>query len=183
MKKLISALLVAGLFSASSLFAGQYVIDPAHSYVGFKIKHMKISNVKGSFSDYKSVIEFNEDKKQPTKIESVIKVTSVDTGIEKRDNHLRTADFFDVEKFPEMRFVMKEFKGDKIVGDLTIKGVTKPVVLDYDFGGITKNKEGKNLIGFSLEGEIKRSEFGIGEESAMVGDEVKLQIEVEAPAK
>lgn len=183
MKKVILTLLVVGLFSASSLFAGQYVIDPTHSYVGFKIKHMKISNVKGSFSDYKSIIEFNEDKKQPTKIESVIKVTSINTDLEKRDKHLKTADFFDVQKFPEMKFVMKEFKSDKVVGDLTIKGITKPIVLDYDFGGITKNKEGKNLIGFSLEGEIKRSDFGIGEESVMVGDEVKLQIEVEAPAK
>lgn len=183
MKKIISALLVLGLFSTSSLFAGQYVADKAHSSVGFKIKHMKISNVKGSFSDYSSMIDFDENTKKPNKIESVIKIASINTGIDKRDEHLKTADFFDVQKFPEMKFVMKEIKKDKIIGDLTIKGVTKPIMLDYDFGGMTKNENGKNMIGFSLEGNIKRSDFGVGEESAMLNDKVEIQIEVEAVEK
>ncbi|ASM39896.1 polyisoprenoid-binding protein [Campylobacter sp. RM12327] len=189
MKETIIAFATAtSLFAGSALIGAEYNVDNAHSSIGFKIKHMQVSNVKGFFTDHTSIIDFDENKKYPNKIESIIKVASVNTGIEKRDNHLRTADFFDAQKFPEMKFVMKEFiPGDesegKIKGDMTVKGVTKPITLNYDFGGITKNKDGKNMIGFSLDGEIKRSDFGVGEQSVMVGDKVNINIEIEAVEK
>ncbi|ASM36574.1 YceI family protein [Campylobacter sputorum] len=188
MKKMLLAFITTAFFASSALFAAQYSLDNAHTSVGFKIKHMQISNVKGDFTDFNALIDFDESKKQPLKMDAVIKITSIDTGTQKRDDHLRSAEYFDAKKFPDMKFVMKEFIADgsdegKIKGDLTIKNITKPVTLDYEFGGITKDSNGKNKIGFSLEGKIDRTEFGVGEKSVMLGDEVKIQVEVEAVEK
>lgn len=188
MKKIVSKFMFACLFASSTLFGMQYSVDNSHSSVSFKIKHLQISNVKGDFSDFSAMIDFNEAKKHPIKIDATIKATSIDTGTKKRDEHLRQAEYFDVAKFPDMKFTMKEFIPDgedegKIKGDLTIKNITKEVTLEYDFGGITKDRNGKNKIGFSLEGKIKRTDFGVGEKSPMLGDEVKIQIELEANEK
>ncbi|OCS05892.1 YceI family protein, partial [Campylobacter fetus] len=107
-----------------------------------------------------------------------------------RDNHLKQADFFDIAKFPEMKFVMTEFKKDgdnegKVIGNLTIKNVTKPVTLNYEFGGQSKNQKGIQIVGFSLEGKIKRSDFNFAPDTSTLtlGDEIKINIEVEAAAK
>ena len=149
----------------------------------FKIKHMKISNVLGKFSEFDAQkIDFDPQNKKLKSIEATINTASIDTGIKKRDDHLRTSEYFDVEKFPQIKFVSKKIKGDSIIGDLTIKGVTKEVKLDYDFGGIIDN-DGKLKVGFSLDGKISRSDFDIGEDSAMLGDDVKFEIEIEAQAQ
>lgn len=176
----VAAALFLGL---SSLNAVELNVDKPHSSVEFKVKHMQVSNVKGKFQDFSGVVDFDEAKQIPTKISGEIVVASVDTGTEGRDNHLRNADFFDAPKFPTMKFEMTKFVGDdKVKGNLTIKNVTKEVELDYDFGGITKDKNGKSVVGFSLEGKINRTDFGVGESSLMIGDEIKLAIEIEARA-
>lgn len=188
MKKILFSLAACSLLTLGFANAKEYAVDSAHTDVGFKIKHMQISNTKGNFKDFEGIVDFDENSMKLNKLEATIKITSVDTGNEKRDNHLRSADFFDVQKFPEMKFVMTEFKFDDddkdegiVKGDLTIKGVTKPIELEYEFGGISKGDVEK--IGFNLSGKIDRTEFGVGEKSVALGSEVKLEIEIEADAK
>lgn len=188
MKKILFSLAACSLLTLGLANAKEYTIDTAHTDVGFKIKHMQISNTKGNFSDFNGVVDFDEKTMKLNKLEATIKISSIDTGNKKRDDHLRTDEFFDANKFPEMKFVMTKFIADDddkdegiIKGDLTIKDVTKPVELEYEFGGISKGDVEK--IGFSLEGEIDRTEFGVGEKSLAIGSEVKLDIEVEANAK
>ncbi|MDL0089023.1 YceI family protein [Campylobacter gastrosuis] len=190
MKKLI----VSGLAALAILGVAQaapFELDNAHSSVNFKIKHMGISNVNGKFNDFSAKIDASNGVLNS--LEATIKTASVDTDNQKRDDHLRSADFFDVTKFSDMSFKMTEFKADKddkneakITGELTLNGVTKPVKLDYEFGGATKGTDGRERIGFNLEGKIKRSDFNFANGFAsdvMLGDEVKINIEVEAAAK
>ena len=160
--------------------AAEYALDKAHSNVGFKIKHMGVSTTNGKFKDFDSVIDVEGEKLN--KLSAVIKTASIDTANEMRDKHLNAADFFDTDKFPEMKFEMTEFADDKVIGNLTIKDVTKPVELEYDFGGTTTDKKGKEHIGFSLEGKIKRSDFNFAPSSpaAMLGDEIKISVDIEA---
>lgn len=170
MKKIL--VLVAFL---SAIFGASYNLDAAHSNVSFEIKHMKISKVKGNFKDFSGVLDFDENTQKLTKLEGIIKINSIDTNNIDRDAHLKAPDYFDEMKFPEMKFVAKSFNDDKINGDLTIKGITKPVTFEYDFGGINKDK-----IGFSLETKIYRTDFNIGQSSAMLDDKVEIEIEIEA---
>ena len=182
MKKLLFSFGLATVLM-SGVNAKDFQLDKAHTSVNFKIKHMKISNVLGKFSEFDAQkIDFDPQNKKLKSIEATINTASIDTGIKKRDDHLRTSEYFDVEKFPQIKFVSKKIKGDSIIGDLTIKGVTKEVKLDYDFGGIINN-DGKMKVGFSLDGKISRSDFDIGEDSAMLGDDVKFEIEIEAQSQ
>lgn len=188
MRKILFSLAACSLLTLSLANAKEYVVDIAHTDVGFKIKHMQISNTKGNFADFKGVVDFDEKTMKLNKLEATIQIASIDTGNEGRDEHLRDTDFFDTKKFPEMKFVMTEFKFDDdekdegiVKGDLTIKGVTKPIELEYEFGGISKGDVEK--IGFNLSGKIDRTEFGVGEKSLAIGSEVKLDIEIEADAK
>lgn len=187
MKKLVISSLVALTFLGTAS-AAEYAMDKAHSSVGFKIKHMSISNVSGKFNDFSTVID--ADKGVLNKLEATIKTASVDTENQTRDDHLRTPEFFNSEKNPDMTFKMTKFskedgnEGD-VYGELTINGVTKPVKLDYEFGGSASNKDNKEIIGFSLEGKIKRSDFGFAPSfgNMMLGDEIKINIDIEAVAK
>ena len=183
---LVSAVCVFG----SLAFAQEYIVDKAHSQVGFKIKHLQITNVNGKFKDYDAVIDFDKNKNIFNKLQANIKIASVDTDNKTRDNHLQQADFFDSKKFPDMIFVMKKYKKEdnengKVIGDLTISGVTKEVVLDTEIGGVAKGKDGKERIGFSMSGKIKRSNFNLAPKSSNIalGDDVKISIEVEAYEK
>ncbi|PSM53055.1 YceI-like domain-containing periplasmic protein [Campylobacter blaseri] len=164
-----------------------YDVDAAHSSLNFKIKHMQISNVKGNFNSFKGVLEFDETTKQFKSIKGEAEISSVNTNIKSRDEHIVSADFFDAEKFPTMTFEMKEFSqedGEGVVkADLTIKGVTKPVEFKYELGGVSKNQDGKSLVGLTLEANINRTDFGIGEKSVAVGDKVSITIELEAVAR
>ncbi|CZE48384.1 YceI family protein [Campylobacter geochelonis] len=190
MKKILASVAVSSLILAGTLNAAEFGVDKVHSDVGFKVKHLQISNVKGKFKDYSAVIDLDTTTQKLNKLEATIKVASVDTDNSKRDEHLRSADFFDAAKFTDMKFVMTEFVADKddigegkVKGNLTIKDVTLPVVLDYEFGGVAKMQDGKEKVGFNLEGEIDRTRFGVGEASVAVSSEIKIQIEIEASAK
>lgn len=177
---------------AASLFAGDYVVDSAHSNVGFSVKHLAVSNVKGNFKTYDGNFSFDEKTKQITKLEGVVDVATVDTGIAKRDDHLKSADFFDAAKFPKMSFVMTKFipgKKPKVEGKLTIKDVTKPVVFDVEIGGAATDPWGVKKAGFALSGQINRKDFGLTWNKVLetgslaIGEEVKLAIDIEGNSK
>lgn len=179
----LCAMLLVGFANAAN-----YDIDVTHSSTNFKIKHLSVSNVTGSFDKFSGIVDIENGI--PKKIDTIINVDSINTSNTARDNHLKQADFFDIAKFPEMKFVMTEFKKDgdnegKIIGNLTIKNVTKPVTLNYEFGGQSKNQKGIQIVGFSLEGKIKRSDFSFAPDTSTLtlGDEIKINIEVEAAAK
>jgi polyisoprenoid-binding protein YceI len=146
---------------------------------------MMISNVKGEFKNYDGDIEFDEKLNRFTTLSGEVEVDSIDTGIEKRDNHLRSSDFFDSKKFPTINFSMIKQSGDIIDADLTIHGVTKRVKLEVEMGGIAQDPWGNQRIGFSLYGKIKRSDFGLSWNKTietggfLVGDDVKLIIDIE----
>jgi len=189
MKKLLTLLAFPVLLIASPVFAGTYDVDVSHSHVGFSVKHMVITNVKGNFKNYTGSFEFDEKTKTFSSIHAVIQVASIDTDNVKRDNHLRDADFFDAAKFPEMTFDFKSatVDGDDIAvtGNLTIKGITKPVILKGEYSGSVKGPWGKNRVGFSATAKIKRTDFGLTWNKVLesgglvVGDKIKILLDVE----
>lgn len=165
--------------------ASEYVIDTAHTHIGFSVKHLMISTVKGEFKNFEADLDFDAPTNTFKKMNATIDAKSVNTGIEKRDNHLRSADFFDIAKYPNITFKATKFSKDAIVGDLTIKDVTKQITLKPTINGVIKFG-GDNRVGFSLEGEINRKDFGLNWNKALetggvlVGEEVKIVIDVEA---
>ncbi len=177
-------------FSTMLLTASDFEIDKTHSQVSFKVKHMMISNVQGTFKEYDAEIEFDKKTMQFTSLSAEMETKSVDTGIEKRDNHLRSADFFDAKKNPVITFEMTSYKGDKeegkMDGNLTIRGISKPVTLNVEIGGLIKDPAGLTRLGFVLEGKIKRKDFGLKWNKLLeagglaVSETVKLTIEIEA---
>jgi polyisoprenoid-binding protein YceI len=177
------------LFSVAAMAATPYAIDKSHSSVGFKVKHMMISNVVGSFKDFDAVIEFDEKTKKVTRLEGTVIIDSIDTDIEKRDAHLKSDDFFAAAKHPTMTFVMTEATDDKVSGNLTIRGITKTVAFDLDFGGVATDPWGNERMGFELSGKINRKDFGLVWNKALetggvlVGDDVRMTIAVEAIKK
>ncbi len=186
----IMKILTTLVFSTMLLSASEFVIDKTHSQVSFKVKHMMISNVQGTFEEYDADIEFDPKTMQFTELSAEMETKSVDTGIERRDNHLRSADFFDAKKNPKITFEMKSYKGDKeegkMEGNLTIRGISKPVTLDVEIGGLIKDPAGVQRLGFVLEGKIKRKDFGLKWNKLLeagglaVSETVKLIIEIEA---
>ncbi len=186
----IMKILTTLAFSTMLLSASEFVIDKTHSQVSFKVKHMMISNVQGTFEEYDADIEFDTKTMQFIALSAEMETKSVDTGIEKRDNHLRSADFFDAKKNPTITFEMKSYKGDKeegkMDGNLTIRGISKPVTLDVEIGGLIKDPAGIQRLGFVLEGKIKRKDFGLKWNKLLeagglaVSETVKLTIEIEA---
>jgi len=177
------------LVLASSLFAGTYNVDVAHSSVGFKIKHLMISNVRGDFKDFSGSFVYDEKNDKLVSLKGTIKATSIDTGIVKRDNHLRSDDFFYVAKYPEITFVLTKINADEAHGILTMHGVTKDVVLEYEKGGAVKDPWGNTRFGFSLEGKINRKDYGLKWNKLLegggitVGEIVKLYVEIEGILK
>lgn len=178
------------LLGSSALFAAdELVLDKSHSEVGFSIKHLMISSVKGKFTDYDADIEFDQKTKEFKLFDATVKTASIDTGIEKRDNHLRSEDFFEVTKYPNMRFVMKSYKvngdGGMMVGDMTIHGITKQVTLNVDYNGSIKDMQGNTRVGFTIDGKLNRKDFGLTWNKALeaggvvVGDTVKIHIEIQ----
>lgn len=165
-------------------------LDPAHSELGFKVKHMMVANVSGHFSDF-SVSATSEDEGfSNPEINFSAKTASVKTGQEPRDGHLQGADFFDSANHPEMTFTSTKMEklGDdqfKLIGDLSIRGTKKTVSLDVEFGGIGKDPYGNTKAGFSISGKIKRSDFGLNWNAALeaggvlVSDEVRINSEIQ----
>ena len=178
-------LLVVGESNASS-----WALDDAHSSVGFKVKHLMVSNVYGDFKDFDVTVDYNEDDISKSKVQVNINVASIDTENENRDTHLKSADFFDVENFPMMMFVskniMKTMDGLKMTGDLTIRGVTKEVTLNVDeLTPPVKDPWGGTRMGASVTGTINRTDFGLKWNVPLetggwlVSEDVKMIIELE----
>ena len=168
-------------------------IDSAHSHIGFSVKHMMVSTVRGKFKEYSGT--FNLDAKDFTRstFAGEISVASIDTGNADRDNHLRSADFFDVEKFPTLTFastgVTKSKDGYTLNGDLTIHGVTKPVSLELEALGGGKDPWGNDRQLFSAKTSISRSDFGLTWNQALeaggvlVSDKIEIEVEIQAVGK
>jgi polyisoprenoid-binding protein YceI len=165
-----------------------YTVDPVHSYVGFSISHMVINNVKGKFKDFSGAVVV--DGSALKEAHGSIQTKSVDTSNQGRDQHLRSPDFFDAEKFPEMTFKSKrvDVAGGKstLVGDFTMHGVTKEVSLAAKLSGPIKDPQGKMRVGLKATGELSRKDFGMTFNKTMetggliVGDSVELEINAEA---
>ncbi|MFA6030484.1 MAG: YceI family protein [Elusimicrobiota bacterium] len=167
-----------------------YDIDPQHSSVGFSVRHMTVSKVRGRFTQFTGDFVYLKGKPALWKAQAAIDTMSVDTDIEARDKHLRSADFFNCDKFPQMVFKSTkatDLKGEKakLHGELTLLGVTKPVVLDLEIGGEAKDPWGGERAGFSAHGKINRKDFGmvwnktLDAGGVMVGEDVELFLEVE----
>jgi polyisoprenoid-binding protein YceI len=172
----------------------KWAVDAVHSEVQFKVKHLVISTVTGTFKSFDGSFETEEEDFSNADIEFTIDTNSIDTNQSDRDAHLRSADFFDSEKYPKISFVSTSFEKIedekyKLRGDLTVKDVTKPVVLDVEFGGTATDFYGNEKAGFEINGKINRKEFGlvwnaITEAGAIVvGDEVKLNINLQFARK
>jgi polyisoprenoid-binding protein YceI len=159
-------------------------VDNSHSEVQFKIKHMVISTVSGYFLDFTAKAESEDDTFQGANFEFEANIDSINTKNPQRDEHLKSDDFFKSSEFPTMKFVGK-LDGDKLNGDLTIKGVTKSVSLDADFGGVITDPYGNQRSGFELTGEINRKDFGLNWDAltesggVVVSDKVKLFVNLE----
>jgi len=145
----------------------KWVIDPTHSEVQFKVKHLMITTVTGSFDKFEASIETDKEDFSKAKISFSADVASVLTGNTDRDNHLKSPDFFDVEKFPKITFVATKYESVdndgsyELFGDLTIHGVTKKVELAVEFGGVAKDPWGNVKAGFTINGKINRKDFGL----------------------
>lgn len=168
----------------------KWSLDTVHSEIGFKVKHMMITNVSGSFERFNANVETEENDFTTAVIDFTAEVDSISTGNTDRDAHLKSADFFDAANFPRLRFVstMFEKKDDAhylLHGNLTIRGTTKPVRFDVDFGGIGKDPWGNEKAGFTVSGKINRTDFKLNWNAALeaggvlVGEEVKLSAEVQ----
>lgn len=166
-------------------------IDASHSHVGFSVKHMMVSTVKGQFKTYSGTLAINEQDLTRSVISGEIQVDSLDTRDSGRDDHLKSADFFDVATYPTITFTSKriEAKGGneyQVHGDLTIHGVTREVALDAEYHGLAKDPWGGTRTGFSVSGSINRKDFGLVWNAALetggvlVGETIKLDLEIEA---
>jgi len=169
----------------------QWNIDPVHSGINFSIRHMVVSKVRGRFAKYAGTIALDESDLARSAVEMTIDASSIDTGTPQRDAHLRSPDFFDVEKFPELRFRSKSLEkvGDeayRVIGELTIRDVTREVSLDVEYGGRAKDPWGNERIGFVAKTAIDRKDFGLGWNQlleaggVLVGDRVDVELEVQA---
>ncbi|PAF42623.1 YceI family protein [Helicobacter sp. 11S03491-1] len=182
MKKFLSIAAIIGL-SLTPMMAKNFNIDMAHSSVGFEVEHMLISKVNGEFNTFSGVLDIDPATKKINKLEGKINVASIDTKSKKRDAHLNADDFFDSQKFQNATFKMTKQEGDKIYGDLTLKGITKPVIWEVEVNGPVNNPmTKKQLMALDIEGKINRNDFkiGVGTPNAIVSDEVKVKIQIEA---
>lgn len=169
----------------------KWAVDASHSSIEFSVKHMMISRVKGSFQTFDADIEADPNDLTSANIGLSVDLSSIDTRNADRDNHLRSADFFDVENYPKMTFrsksIVKTGEGEyDVTGDLTIRGVTRTETFEATYEGGGKNPWGVEVVGFSAKGSIKRSDYGLTWNAALetggvlVGDEVKIAIELQA---
>jgi polyisoprenoid-binding protein YceI len=165
-------------------------LDKAHTQIAFAVKHMMVSTVRGQFKNFSGTVELDEQHPERSRVEVTIDPTSIDTGDERRDGHLRTADFFEVEKHPEIRFVsthVERASDDeyRVTGALSMRGVTRPVTLDVTLEGQSRDMQGQRRAGFSLHGAINRKDYGLTwnvaleQGGVLVGDKVQLVIDAE----
>jgi polyisoprenoid-binding protein YceI len=191
----IMMMTLAALAAGATVQAATYEIDAAHSSAGFRVRHLMISNVRGSFSKVSGKVEFDPKNLDASKVEATVDVNTIDTSVEARDKHLKSPDFFDVAKFPSITFMSKKFApaGEgkyKVTGDLTMHGVTKPVVLDLtDVTPEVKGQRGEIRIGGQATTKINRKDFGLSYGAlmegggAVIGDEVVITLDLELVKK
>ncbi|MFJ7128471.1 YceI family protein [Streptomyces sp. NPDC098101] len=176
---------------ALAALTGDYSIDPAHSSIGFTVRHAMVTNVRGTFAEHEGALKLDGTDPAASTASIDVKIASVDTGIADRDGHLRGGDFFDAERFPLMSFRStraEQLGGDayRITGDLTIKDVTRPLSIDLEFNGAATDVYGNERVGFEGSAEILRSEWGLTWNAAletggvMVSDKVKLTFDISA---
>lgn len=162
-----------------------WTLDPTHSEVAFKVKHMMISTVTGYFDEFQSQITADGDDFKNAKVTFTAKVDSINTKNSDRDTHLKSDDFFNAETYPELTFTSKSFDGSQLTGDLTIRDITKEVVLDVDVNGVAVDPYGQTKAGFEIKGEISRKEFNLSWNavteagSIVVSDKVKIVADVQ----
>ncbi len=168
-----------------------WVLDASHSEIAFKIRHLMITNVKGKFEDFEADIRTTGDDFMTAEIDCSVKADSVTTGSADRDRHLKSADFFDVEQFPRIQFKATTYENVdndgsyELIGDLTIKGISKKVKLDVEFGGVVKDPWGNEKAGFTINGKINRKDWGLNWNTAletggvMLAEDVVISCEVQ----
>ncbi len=165
-------------------------IDFAHSEINFTVRHMMISKVRGQFESFSGTVNFDEENPTNTTVEIAVDLQSINTKEADRDNHLRSADFFDVENHPQMTFKSKRVEQisaneARLIGDLTIRGVTNEIVLDVEYAGQAASPWGTTSAGFSASGKINRKDWGLTWNQkletggVLVGEEVKIDVELE----
>jgi polyisoprenoid-binding protein YceI len=168
----------------------KWIADPTHSEISFKIRHLMITNVTGYFRKFSVELETqNDDFDSVTKVIFIADINSIDTANEARDNHLKSADFFNEAEFPHIKFIgnhlQKTGAEGKLNGDLTIRDVTRPVVLDIEYGGIVSDGYGQTKAGFTLRSKVSRKEFGLTWNATtetggiVAGDEIKITGEIQ----
>lgn len=168
----------------TGLSTGTWTIDPTHTVLGWTARHLMVTKVRGSFTDVTGTVVVAENLADST-AEVTIKTASVSSGTADRDTHLRSGDFFDVEQFPEMTFRSTSFDGETLTGELTIKGVTKPVTLDVEFGGVATDPWGNEKAAFEATGEIDRTDWGLTwnanleKGGVLVSEKIKLNLDVQ----
>lgn len=168
-------------------------LDALHTHVGFSVKHLMVSTVRGQFKQYRGTLELDSADFTRSHFDGEVDIPSIDTGNQQRDDHLRTSDFFDAATHPKILFksgsIAAKGDGEYLVnGDLTIRGVTKPVAFDVEFHGTSKNMRGKTVAGFSAKATINRKDFGVNYNAVLetggvaISEKVKIEIEVEVVA-
>lgn len=176
---------------ATQLASGTYAVDPSHSRIGFVARHAMVTKVRGSFNDFDATAQIDGDDLSKSSVSVTIKAASVDTRSEQRDGHLQSGDFFDVENHPEITFVSTQVApvSDDVVritGDLTIKGVTKPVSIDFSYEGVAVDPFGNTRVGFEGSVVVNRKDWGLGWNAALeaggvlVSEKVTLEFEISA---
>jgi len=170
--------------SINDLPAGTWTVDASHSEIGFVARHLMVTKVRGSFTDVSGTVEVAENVSDSV-ANVVIKTASVSTGTADRDGHLKSADFFDAETYPDMTFVSTAFDGETLTGDLTIKDVTKPVTLDVEFNGVATDPWGNEKAGFEATADINRTDWGLTwnanleKGGVLVSEKIKLVLDVQ----
>lgn len=165
------------------LTPGVWTVDPSHSTVGFVARHL-VAKVRGKFTEFTADVKVGDELEDST-LTATVQLGSIETGSADRDGHLKSGDFFDIENTPEMTFTSTKITPDTLEGDLTIKGVTKPVTFDLEFEGVSADPWGGTRAGFDASTEISRKDFGLTWNVAveggnlLVGDKVKINLEIE----
>lgn len=168
-----------------------WVIDPNHSEIQFKVKHLMITNVSGSFNIFQASVQTTDEDFMKSTVNFSADVDSISTGNEQRDGHLKNAEFFDSANYPQIKFTATKFEAVdndgsfELYGDLTIRSITHNIKLDVEFGGVVKDPYGNTKAGFTINGKIKRKDFGLNWDAVteaggiVVSDEVKIACEIQ----
>ena len=170
--------------SINDLSAGAWTVDNTHTVIGFTARHLMVTKVRGQFTDYTADINVADPATEST-VNVTVQLASIETGTADRDAHLRSADFFDIENHPTMTFTSTKITEDSLTGDLTIKGITKPVTFDLEFNGVQTDPWGGQRTGFEATADVNRKDWGLEWNVALEGggvlvsEKIKLALDVE----